>query len=130
MLKNVYKGLNARSKVHLSKVYFCKMHQLVRLLCFASLFTGSPTELQRHSNQHEATIQALVLFFSCNETQLLKLNAIHTPSHSQMLGGVFSSSRFTGVEINNSFVCVGVGGGCNSYCSDITRNYEHRAHTK
>ena len=34
------------------------------------------------------------------------------------------------VKINNSFVCVGVGGRCNSYCSDITRNYEHRAHTK
>ena len=26
MLKNVYEGLNARSKVYLSKVYFCKMY--------------------------------------------------------------------------------------------------------
>ena len=38
--------------------------------------------------------------------------------------------KIISVKINNSFVRVGVGGRCNSYCSDITRNYEHRAHTK
>ena len=26
MLENVFEGLNARSKVYLSKVYFCKMY--------------------------------------------------------------------------------------------------------
>ena len=26
MLENVYEGLNARPKVYLSKVYFCKMY--------------------------------------------------------------------------------------------------------
>ena len=36
--ENEYEGLNARSKVYLSKVYFCEMYRLTCLLSFAILF--------------------------------------------------------------------------------------------